>query len=161
MGSLDDRSGFHKIALQAESWPLFGVHHDGVNYVCTLLPFGWNENPLCYHSLRKDEAAYLRSRGIPVLAYIDDTRHAHFASTLGGFDEVQWRAAAEALHIGILVSYICGSFLSDTKCDLNPSQQQRYLRPELVCKIFRGPNLSLSSNSFAVALVNVSIVHTA
>lgn len=34
---------------------------------------------------------------------------------------------AKALHIGILVSYMCRFFLSDTKCDLNPSQQQRYL----------------------------------
>lgn len=127
MGSLDDRSGFHNLGLQPESWPLFGIHYDGVDYVCTTLPFGWNESPLCYHSLSEAKASYLRSKGIPVLAYIDDAWYANPVATFGAPDHIQWRAAANALHLGILVSFLCGYFLSDTKCDLNPSQQQRYL----------------------------------
>ena len=127
MGSLDDRAGFHNLGLQPESWPLFGVHYEGVDYVCTTLPFGWNESPVCYHSLSEAKAAYLRSRGIPVLAYIDDAWYANFAATFGKSRRVQWLSAAEALHTGILVSYKCGYFLSIKKCDLYPSQQQRYL----------------------------------
>ena len=127
MGSLDDRSGFHNLGLQAESMPLFGIHFDGVDYVWTVLPFGWNESPLCYHSLSEAKAAYLRSRGIPVLAYIDDAWYANFVATFGQSSREQWLSACEALHLGILVSFKCGYFLSDTKCDLNPSQVQRYL----------------------------------
>ena len=40
MGSLGDKSSFHNLALQPESWPLFGVHSDGLDYVFTTLPFG-------------------------------------------------------------------------------------------------------------------------
>ena len=127
MGSLDDRSGFHNLALQPESWPLFGVHYDGVDYVCTTAPFGWNESPVCYHSLSEAKAACVRSRGIPCLAYIDDAWYANFAATFGASRRVQWLAAAEALHLGVIVSFLCGYFLSDTKCELNPSQVQKYL----------------------------------
>lgn len=147
MGSLDDRSGFHNLGLQAESWPLFGVHYDGVDYVCTTLPFGWNESPLCYHSLSEAKAAYMRSRGIPVLAYIDDAWYANFVDTFGGPRKVQWLAPAEALHLGIIVSYLCGYFLSDTKCELNPSQVQKYLG--IICDSstasFRIPRISCAS----------------
>ena len=66
MGSLNDNSGFHNLAWQPESWPLFGVHSDGVDYVCTTLPFGWNESSLCYHSLSKAKAAYLESQPWPI-----------------------------------------------------------------------------------------------
>ena len=40
MGSLEDRSGFHNLGLQPESWPLFGVSYDGIDLVCTTVPFG-------------------------------------------------------------------------------------------------------------------------
>ena len=33
MGGLEDKSVFHNLALQPDSWPLFGVHYDGVDYV--------------------------------------------------------------------------------------------------------------------------------
>ena len=33
---------------------------------------GWNESPVCYHSFSEAKTGYLRSRGIPALAYIDD-----------------------------------------------------------------------------------------
>lgn len=96
MGSLDDRAGFHNLSLQPESWPLFGVHYDGVDVVCATLPFGWNESPFCYHSLSEAKAAYMCSNGIPVLAYIDDAWYANFVATFGESDRVQWLSAAEA-----------------------------------------------------------------
>ena len=126
MGSLDDRSGFHNLSLQPESWPLFGVSYDSTDYVCTTIPFGWNDSPVCYHSLSEAKSVHRRSRGIPVLAYIDDAWYGNFASTFRCSDKVQWLSAAEALHTGVLVSYFCG-YLWDTKCDLKPSRIQRYL----------------------------------
>ena len=54
--------------------------------MCTTLPFGWNESPVCYHSLSEAKAAYMRSRGVPVLAYIDDAFYANFALTFGEND---------------------------------------------------------------------------
>ena len=131
MGSLDDRSSFHNLSLQPESWPLFGISYDNTDYVCTTIPFGWNESPVCYHLLSEAKVAYLRSRGIPVLAYIDDACYGNFTSTFGCSDKVQWLSAAEVLHTDTLVSYFCGYFLSDTKCDLKPSRIQWY--PGILC----------------------------
>ena len=127
MGSLDDRSGFHNLGLQPESWPLFGVSYNGIDLVFTTVPFGWNASPACYHALTKAKAAHLRSRGIPVLAYIDDAWYGNFVSTFGRTDKEQWLSAAEALHVGIIGSFFCGYFLSDIKCDLKRSRIQRYV----------------------------------
>jgi len=54
MGSLDDRACSHNLRLHPASFSLFGVHYDGVDYVCrldTTLLFGCNESPFCYRSL--------------------------------------------------------------------------------------------------------------
>ena len=81
MGSLDDRSGFHNLSLRPESWPLSGVDA-GTGYVCTTIPFGY-ESPVCYRSPSEAKAAYLRPRGIPVLAYIDDAWYGNFPPRSG------------------------------------------------------------------------------
>ena len=127
MGSLDDRSGFHNLRLHPASFPLFGVCYKGVDYVCTTLPFGWNESPFCYHALSEVKAEYMRSRGWPVLAYIDDAFYATLAALFGRSAKTQWLAAAAGIHLGMLVSFMAGYFLSDEKADLRPSRVQRYL----------------------------------
>ena len=71
--SLDDSSGFHHVLLHPASWPLFGLQYQNVDYVWTVLPFGWCETPYVYHSLSEAKAAFLRANGIPALAYIDDS----------------------------------------------------------------------------------------
>ena len=147
MGSLDDRSGFHNLSLQPESWPLFGVSYDSTDYVCTTIPFGWNDSPVCYHSLSEAKSVHRRSRGIPVLAYIDDAWYGNFASTFRCSDKVQWLSAAEALHTGVLVSYFCG-YLWDTKCDLKPSRIQRYLGILCDSSTPRSGSRKTSSRSF-------------
>ena len=38
-----------------------------------LPPFGFSLSPRCYHTLREAKAAYLCSKGIPTLAYLDDS----------------------------------------------------------------------------------------
>lgn len=72
-GSLDHRSGFHHVLLPFASQSLFGsCWEDGVDFVWTTLPFGWNESPFTYHMLSQARAQYIRSEGIAALAYIDD-----------------------------------------------------------------------------------------
>ena len=39
----------------------------------------------------------------------------------------QWLAAGEATHVAMLVSRLCGQFLSAKKCDFRPIRQQKYL----------------------------------
>lgn len=126
-GSLDDSSGFHHVLLHPASWPLFGLRYQGVDYVWTVLPFGWCESPYVYHTLSEAKAAFLRSKGIPALAYIDDSWLANVQSTHGQPARQQWLAAAEAIHVAMLVSWMCGYFLSPKKCDLRPTKVQRYL----------------------------------
>ena len=88
-----------------ESWPLFRVTYAGTDGVCTTTPFGWNESPLCYRSFIEANPAYLCSRGIPDLAYIDVAWYGNLSFTFGCSEKVQWLSAAEPLHVGMLVSY--------------------------------------------------------
>lgn len=115
------------ILLQPASWPLFGVHWDGVDYVWSVLPFGWNESPFVYHPLSDAKAGYLRSKGNPALSYIDDSWLANPRFTHGEEPRVQWLAAAEAIHVAVLVSFSCGYYLSENKCVFKPTQVQRCL----------------------------------
>ena len=69
----------------------------------------------------------MRAKGIPALAYIDDSWLANLQSTHGQPARSQWLAAAEAIHAAMLVSWMCGHFLSPKKCDLRPTKVQRYL----------------------------------
>ena len=89
--------------------------------------FGFCASPWVYHTLGEAKAAFLRSRGIGTLAYLDDSFLTNFVSTHGGPPRLQWLAAAEATCIAMLVSYFCGYFLAIKKCDLKPSTLQKYL----------------------------------
>lgn len=82
-GSLDDRSAFHHVLLHPASWPLFGLAYRGVDYVWCVLPFGFCGSPYVYHTLSEAKVAYLRSKGIPALAYLDDSWLSNFQSTQG------------------------------------------------------------------------------
>lgn len=127
MTSLDDSSAFHHILLRPSSWPLFGFEYGGVDYCWCVLPFGFSLSPWVYHTLSEAKAAFLRSHGIPALAYLDDSWYSNFLSTHGLAARVQWLAAAEATHVAMLVSFMCGQFLSPSKCDLRPTTVQQYL----------------------------------
>ena len=60
-------------------------------WVCTTTPFRWSESPACCHAFSEAKAAYPRSRGMPVLAYIDVAWYGE----VGYFDKVQWLSATE------------------------------------------------------------------
>ena len=82
-GSLDVSSGFHHVLLHPASWPLLGRRYQGVDYVRTVLPFGWCESPYVYHTLSEANEALLQSKGIPALPYIDGSWLANMQSTYG------------------------------------------------------------------------------
>lgn len=127
MTSLDDSSAFHHILIRPSSWPLLGFEYGGVDYVWCVLPFGLSISPFVYHTLSEAKAAFLRSLGIPALAYLDDSFLTNLECTQGQPAREQWLAACEATHISVLVSYFCGNFLSPKKCDWRPTTVQKYL----------------------------------
>lgn len=127
MTSLDDKAAFHHILLRPSSWPLFGFSYKGVDYVWRVLPFGFKPSPWVYHTLADAKAGFLRSKGIPALAYLDDSLLCNYRATHGKAPRVQWLAAAEATFVAMLVSFFCGAFLSIKKCDFKPTHLQKYL----------------------------------
>ena len=127
MTSLDDVSAFHHILLRPSSWPLFGFSYGGIDYCWCVLPFGFSLSPWCYHTFSEAKAAYLRAKGIPALAYLDDSWLSNFRASHGRAAREQWLAAGEATHVAMLVSFLCGQFLSAKKCDFRPTRQQQYL----------------------------------
>ena len=69
---MDYKNKYQHVALHKDSWKLFGVYWKGKYYVFTVLPFGWKSSPVIYHTLTEAVAMYIRSLGIPMLAWIDD-----------------------------------------------------------------------------------------
>lgn len=127
MTSLDDASAFHHILLRPSSWPLFGIAYKGVDYVWCVLPFGFSLSPWVYHTLGEAKASFQRSKGVPNLAYLDDTWRCNFLATHGLPARDQWLAAAEATYVAMLVSFLCGQFLSLKKCEIRPVPILQYL----------------------------------
>ena len=125
--SLDDASAFLHILLRLSAWPLFGFSHGGTDYCWCVLPFGFSLSPSCYHTFSEARVAFLRSNGIPALAYFDDSWVSNFQTSHGLAAREQWLAAGEATHVEMLVSFLCGQFLSAKKCDFRPTRQQQYL----------------------------------
>lgn len=88
-GMLDDSSTFHHFLLNSASWPL-----------------GFCESLYIYHTLSEARVAYIRSKAILALAYLDDSWLGNFQSTHGQPEREQWLAVAEASHVAMLVSFL-------------------------------------------------------
>lgn len=98
--------------LHPDSWPLFGVHWDGVDYVWTFLPFGWNENPFVYQSLLEARARFLRAEGISCLVFVDESWICGPLSSKGWDPRRQWAAVAAAMPFAPMVSHLAGYYLT-------------------------------------------------
>ena len=59
--------------------------------------------------------------------HLDDSWLSDFWASHGLPAREQWLAAVEATHVAMLVSFLCGQFLSAKKCDFRPTRQQQYL----------------------------------
>ena len=122
MTSLDEASAFHHILLRPSAWQLFGFSYGGLDYCWCVLPFGFKSSSWCYHTLSEAKASYLRSKGIPALAYLDDSWLSNFLTSHGQTAREQCLAEGEATHVAMLVSFLCGQFLSAKKCDFRPTR---------------------------------------
>lgn len=117
----DHKAGFHNVPIEKESWQYFGFQWDGVYYVFTTLCFGWKISPFIYHSLTEAVAGYLRTKGVPVLTWIDDVYFTGFQSTRDEPTSVQLHAAHVAGYLVMSVFYKAGYFMSIAKCELDPT----------------------------------------
>ena len=90
-------------------------------------------SPWCHRTLSDAKAVNLRSKGILALAYLDGSWLSNFRASHGRLARGQWLAAGEATHGAMLVSFLCGQFLSAKKCDFRPARQQQYLG--MVCDL--------------------------
>ena len=88
-----------------------------------MLPFGFSLSPWCYHTLSEAKAAFLRSKGIPALAYLDDSWVSDLQASHGLAAREQWLAVGEATHVAMLISLLFGQFL----CDFRQTGRQQYL----------------------------------
>lgn len=122
-GSLYDSSAFHHILLHPTSWPLFSLNYRGVDNAWCVLPLGFCESLYVYHSLSEAKVAYYRSRGILALAHLDNSWLSKFQTTHGKPERDQLFEVAEAIHVAIVVSFMCGYVLSVKKCDLRPKHK--------------------------------------
>ncbi len=69
--SMDRKSGYHHVSLQATSWKYFGFQWECTTYVFTVLPFGWAPACYIYNTLSSVVAAYYRSFGLHCILYLD------------------------------------------------------------------------------------------
>ena len=117
--TVDHKSGFHHVPLAKESWQYFGLAWRGRYYVFTTLCFGWSVSPYIYHSLSDVVSRYLRTKGLPMLTWIDDFYFANRRSTRLLEAAQQRRAAEEAAFLVMTTFYRAGYFMSIDKCELD------------------------------------------
>ena len=90
---------------------VFGVYWKGKYYVFTVLPFGWKSSPVIYHTLTEAVAMYIRSLGIPMLAWIDDMCGMTQFLWQQGSDEQQFQSAMTSMVVTTWVLFFAGYFL--------------------------------------------------
>ena len=124
---LDHKNGYQHVPLHRNSWKFFGVYWKGTYYVFTVLPFGWKSSPVVYHTLTEAVAMYLRSKGIPMVVWIDDMFGMTQLQFKQGTDEEQFQSAMRSMVITTWVLFLAGYFLGIPKCFLIPEQVMTYL----------------------------------
>ena len=124
---LDHKNGYHHVPIAEESRKYFGVFWKGVFYVFAVLPFGWKESPIIYHSLTEAVAMYCRSLGIPMLAWIDDMLSMTEQLYKDCEDDIQFQSAMRSMVVVSIILFKAGYFLGLTKCFLIPEKVMTYL----------------------------------
>jgi len=123
----DHKSGFHHVPLDAGSWQYFGFAWRGRYYVFTVLCFGWCSSPYIYHSLSAVVSRYLRTKGIPVLTWIDDFYFTNFRASRGLAPKIQAEAATVTAYVVMHTFYEAGYFVSIDKCELDATTRLIFL----------------------------------
>jgi len=114
--TLDHKSGFHNVPLHSDSWTYFGFEWQKPYYVRTVLCFGWWSSPFIYHSLSDTVAQHIRSRGVPILTWLDDVWLTNRRDSLHDPPAAQAQAAHEFLCLVLTILYRCGYFMSLKTC---------------------------------------------
>lgn len=97
--------------------------YGGIDFCQCLLSFGFSLSLWCYHTLSEAKAAYIRSKGIPALTHHDDSLLSNLHASQGKAAREQWLAAGDATHVAMLVSFLCGQFLSINKYSFRSIRQ--------------------------------------
>ena len=70
--SLDLAAGYWQIDTHSDAWPYLGCSWRGRYFYFKVLPFGLTSAPWCFTKVMRVVVEEIRSRGVPVLPYIDD-----------------------------------------------------------------------------------------
>ena len=70
--ALDLASGYHHIQMHKDAWPYLCFKWRGKLYYYVVLPFGLSTAPWAFTKLMQVVVLEIRSKGIPVLHYLDD-----------------------------------------------------------------------------------------
>eukprot|EP00732_Lithocolla_globosa_P005907 Lithocolla_globosa_v1_NODE_6454_length_1086_cov_2.369544.p1 type:complete len:152 gc:universal NODE_6454_length_1086_cov_2.369544:528-73(-) len=70
--TIDLKNGYYQVHIVKEAQTYFGLKWQGVYYVYTCLPFGWNRSAYIFQTITVAATAYVRHLGVPAQMYIDD-----------------------------------------------------------------------------------------
>jgi hypothetical protein len=70
--AIDLAHGYHQIEMSKEAQDYLGFEWEGQFYVFTALPFGLASAPWCFTKVMLTVVDHLRSKGVKVIAYLDD-----------------------------------------------------------------------------------------
>ena len=140
-GALDHASGDHHVLLAPEAQQFFGFEFDGLLYVFTVLPFGWNVAPFIYQAFSAAVASFLRLRcGIHMLAYLDD-----LFIMLPGITA----QSSALMYCAVSVMLRLGYTLQLKKCSLFPVEVLPYL----------GFEVNMAAGTFRVLPAKLQRIH--
>ena len=94
---LAHKNGYFHVPFHKDSRKYFGVFWKGIHYVLTVLLFGWKSSPLIYHSITEAANMFIRSLGIPMLAWIDDILGMTEQLYRDSSDDSQFKSAMRAM----------------------------------------------------------------
>ena len=72
MFSTDLAAGYWQVDMHPDSWQYLGFQWEGQWYVFCVLPFGLASAPWCFTKTMREVVGHFRSKGVRVVAYIDD-----------------------------------------------------------------------------------------
>lgn len=115
--TVDLKSGYHHLDINERFWKFLGFEWEGKYYTFTQLPFGLAPACWAFTKLTRELQTFWRSEGHRTSGYIDDSIHANQDRN----DLVVWRTRV------VTDLEKAGFLISEKKCDLEPTQQKRYL----------------------------------
>ena len=76
-GTADVSAAYHHIEMDPKSIPYLGFEWEGLFYCFVVLPFGLSTAPRIFTTVMSHPVRFLRSQGIRILQFLDDSVFAH------------------------------------------------------------------------------------